>query len=296
MAGKNVRLGIALMLIASLVFATQDGLSRFLAEKYSVALTIILRFWALAAGIFLYFFLIKESRSYILSKKPILQILRSSILVAEIFVTVYSFTIVGLVATSAIFSSYPLLVVIFSYFILREALTKLKLAIVVVGFLGVLIIVSPSSDVFQMHSVIPFIGAVLFALYGVLTRMASFSDSGYTSLIWTGLIGAFFSTLIAPFYIIPIEKSDIFWMLILCILGIVGHFLLIKAFEFAEAVVIQPFAYFHLVFAGIIGVLIFNESVTWPIILGSSLVIFAGIYSYFLDNISKDLKNEKFEE
>ena len=65
MTGQNVRLGIALMVIASLVFATQDGLSRFLAEKYSVALTIILRFWALAAGIFLYFFLIKVSRSYI---------------------------------------------------------------------------------------------------------------------------------------------------------------------------------------------------------------------------------------
>ncbi len=225
------------MLIATLVFATQDGLSRYLAEKYSVTLTIILRFWALAAGISLYFFLFKKSRSLVFSKRPLLQILRSSILVAEIFVTVYSFTIVGLVATSAIFSSYPLLVVIFSYFILKEDLTKLKFAIVLVGFLGVLIIVKPGGDVFQIHSIIPFIGAVLFALYGVLTRMASFSDSSYTSLIWTGLIGAFFSTLIAPFYIIPIEKSDILLMSILCILGIVGHFVLIKAFEFAEAAV-----------------------------------------------------------
>ena len=163
--------------------------------------------------------------------------------------------------------------------------------IVLVGFLGVLIIVKPGGDVFQIHSIIPFIGAVLFALYGVLTRMASFSDSSYTSLIWTGLIGAFFSTLIAPFYIMPIQKSDILLMLILCILGIVGHFVLIKAFEFAEAAVIQPFAYFHLVFAGIIGVLIFNESITWPIILGSSIVIFAGIFSYLLDNIAKNLKN-----
>ena len=236
------------MLIATLVFATQDGLSRYLAEKYSVTLTIILRFWALAAGIFLYFFLFEESRSYLLSKRPFLQILRSSILVAEIFVTVYSFTMVGLVATSAIFSSYPLLVVIFSYLILREELTKLKLSIVLVGFLGVLIIVRPGDDVFQMHSIIPLIGAVLFAIYGVLTRMASFSDSSYTSLIWTGLIGAFLSTLIAPFYIMPIEESDIFLISILCILGIVGHFTLIKAFEFAEATVIQPFAYFHLVF------------------------------------------------
>jgi len=46
-----------------------------------------------------------------------------------------------------------------------------------------------------------------------------------------------------------------------------------------------------LVFAGIIGVLIFNESITWPIILGSSIVIIAGILSYLLDNTAKNLKN-----
>ena len=284
------------MLIATLVFATQDGLSRYLAEKYSVTLTIILRFWALAGGIFLYFFLFKQSRSLLLSKRPFLQILRSSILVAEIFVTVYSFTIVGLVTTSAIFSSYPLLVVVFSYFILREELTKLKLAIVFVGFLGVLIMVRPSGEVFQVHSIIPLIGAVLFALYGALTRMASFSDNSYTSLIWTGLIGAFFSTLLAPFYLLPIDRSDIFLMLILCILGVIGHFTLIKAFESAEATVVQPFAYFHLVFAGIIGVLVFNENLTWPIVIGSSIVILAGISSYSLDNITKYFTNKKFKQ
>ena len=283
------------MLIATLVFATQDGLSRYLAEKYSVTLTIILRFWALAGGIFLYFFLFKESRSLLLSKRPFLQILRSVILVAEIFVTVYSFTIVGLVTTSAIFSCYPLLVVVFSYFILKEELTKLKLALVLLGFLGVLIIVRPGSEVFQMHSILPLIGAVLFALYGALTRMASFSDSSYTSLIWTGLIGAFFSTFLAPFYLLPIDRSDIFLMLILCILGVIGHFTLIKAFEFAEATVVQPFAYFHLVFASIIGVSIFNESLNWPIVVGSSIVILAGIFSYSLDKITKNLTNKKFK-
>ena len=282
------------MLIATLVFATQDGLSRYLAEKYSVTLTIILRFWALAGGIFLYLFLFKESRSLLLSKRPFLQILRSVILVAEIFVTVYSFTIVGLVTTSAIFSCYPLLVVVFSYFILKEELTKLKLALVLLGFLGVLIIVRPGSEVFQLHSILPLIGAVLFALYGALTRMASFSDSSYTSLIWTGLIGAFFSTFLAPIHLLPIDRSDIFLMLILCILGVIGHFTLIKAFEFAEATVVQPFAYFHLVFASIIGVSIFNESLNWPIVVGSSIVILAGIFSYSLDNITKNLTNKKF--
>jgi|TARA_B100000925_G_scaffold151140_1_gene113406 drug/metabolite transporter (DMT)-like permease len=72
--------------------------------------------------------------------------------------------------------------------------------------------------------------------------------------------------------------------------------MLIKAFEFAEATVIQPFAYFHLVFAGIIGVIVFNESLTWPIVIGSSIVIIAGISSYTLDNITKNLTDTKFKQ
>ena len=141
--------------------------------------------------------------------------------------------------------------------------------------------------ILSLITFLPLLGAILYALYGVLTRMASFTDSSYTSFIWTGLTGAFFSTLIAPFYIIPIERSDIFLMSILCTLGIVGHFTLIKAFEFAEAKVIQPFGYFHLVFAGIIGILIFNEYLTWAMAIGISIVIFAGVSSYILDKPPK---------
>ena len=280
------------MLIATLVFATQDGLSRYLAGKYSVTLTIILRFWALAGGIFVYFFFVKKSRSLLLSTRPLLQISRSSILVAEIFITVYSFTLIGLVATSAIFSCYPLIALIFSHFILKEELSKLKFFVVFLGLLGVLTIIRPGGDLLQTYSFLPLLGAFLYALYGVLTRMASFTDSSYTSFIWTGLTGAFFSTFLAPFYFLPIEKPDVFLMLILCTLGIVGHFTLIKAFEFAEATVIQPFGYFHLVFAAVIGILIFNEYLTWAMAIGTSIVIFAGVSSYILDKPPKKMRQE----
>ena len=268
------------MILATLIFATQDGVSRFLAEKYNVITTMIIRFWFLAFCIIVCFLFSQKARKLIKTEQPILQLVRSTILILEVFITVYSFTVVGLLTTSAIFSCYPLLAALFSVLILKETLTTNKLIAIIIGFCGILIIIQPGSTIFQPSSIIPLIGAILFALYGVLTRKAGLKDSSYTSFIWTGLTGGFFVTFLFPFFWKQIIGLDIVWIAILSVLGILGHFLLIKAFEVAEASAIQPFAFFHFVFASIIGIAIFSEQLTYSILLGSIIVIGSGVFYY----------------
>ena len=280
MSSENIRLGIFLMILATLIFATQDGVSRFLAEKYNVITTMIIRFWFLASCIIVCFLFSQKARKLIKTEQPILQLVRSTILILEVFITVYSFTVVGLLTTSAIFSCYPLLAALFSVLILKETLTTNKLIAIIIGFCGILIIIQPGSTIFQSSSIIPFIGAILFALYGVLTRKAGLKDSSYTSFIWTGLTGGFLVTFLFPFFWKQIIGLDIVWIAILSVLGILGHFLLIKAFEVAEASAIQPFAFFHFVFASIIGIAIFSEQLTYSILLGSIIVIGSGVFYY----------------
>ena len=169
---------------------------------------------------------------------------------------------------------------LFSVLILKETLTTNKLIAIIIGFCGILIIIQPGSTIFQSSSIIPFIGAILFALYGVLTRKAGLKDSSYTSFIWTGLTGGLFVTFLFPVFWKQIIGLDIVWIAILSVLGILGHFLLIKAFEVAEASAIQPFAFFHFVFASIIGIAIFSEQLTYSILLGSIIVIGSGVFYY----------------
>ena len=280
MSSENIRLGIFLMILATLIFATQDGVSRFLAEKYNVITTMIIRFWFLAFCIIVCFLFSQKARKLIKTEQPILQLVRSTILILEVFITVYSFTVVGLLTTSAIFSCYPLLAALFSVLILKETLTTNKLIAIIIGFCGILIIIQPGSTIFQPSSIIPLIGAILFALYGVLTRKAGLKDSSYTSFIWTGLTGGFLVTFLFPFFWKQVIGLDIVWIAILSVLGILGHFLLIKAFEVAEASAIQPFAFFHFVFASIIGIAIFSEQLTYSILLGSIIVIGSGVFYY----------------
>ena len=72
---------------------------------------------------------------------------------------------------------------------------------------------------------------------------------------------------------------------LLCITGMVGHFLLIKAFEAAQAAVIQPFAYLQTVFAAVIGVTVFSETLSRWTVAGSALVVTAGLFAFWREQV-----------
>ena len=151
---------------------------------------------------------------------------------------------------------------------------------IAVGLLGILVILRPGSQVVSVTALIPFAGALLFAVYALMTRLVASTDSAETSLFYTGVVGAVAITLVGPFFWTPIHGFfDWFWMLTLCAFGVLGHFLLIKAYEVAEAGTIQPFAYFQLVFVTVLGVLLFDERPDGWTVAGGALILSAGLYT-----------------
>jgi len=75
--------------------------------------------------------------------------------------------------------------------------------------------------------------------------------------------------------------SDYGWMLLLCVTGALGHYLLIRCYEVAEASVVQPFAYLQLVFATSIGILLFNETIKLNVLIGVIIVVSAGLFTLY---------------
>jgi drug/metabolite transporter (DMT)-like permease len=65
----------------------------------------------------------------------------------------------------------------------------------------------------------------------------------------------------------------------LCVTGALGHYLLIKCYEVAEASAVQPFAYLQLVWGAMLGVSVFGEQIRWNVALGAALVVAAGIFT-----------------
>ena len=280
MSAQNIRLGIWLMVATTFVFSVQDGVSRHLAGQYNTYMVVMIRYWFFAA-----FVIAIAARSpgglhrAAQSRKPLLQVFRALLLVAEICVTVQSFVLLGLTETHAIFISYPLLIAALSGPILGETVGWRRWVAVAIGFVGVLIILQPGLTVFQPAAIIPLIAAFMFALYGLLTRYVARYDSTATSFFWTGTVGAIGVTAVGLWFWEPMSGADWVWMGALCLLAVLGHWLLIKCYEVAEASAVQPFAYLQLVFASSIGIFFFGETLRWNVALGGTVVVLAGLFT-----------------
>lgn len=280
MSSSNLRLGITLMIVTTFIFALQDGISRHLAGEYNTMMVVMIRYWFFA----LFVMTVTSHQAGGLknaarTSQPILQIVRALVLVLEICVMVQAFTLLGLVESHAIFTSYPLLIAALSGPILGEKVGWKRWAAIAIGFVGVLIILKPGFGVFSPNAVVPLISAFLFALYGLLTRFAARKDTANTSFFWTGTVGAVAITLVGIWYWEPMTNADWVWMGLLCVTGALGHFTLIKCYEVAEASSVQPFAYLQLVFASFFGITVFGETLELNVAVGAAIVVSAGLFT-----------------
>ena len=276
----NTRLGILLMIATTFVFAVQDGLSRHLAGEYNVTMIVMIRYWFFAAFVMA---LAKRQagslRAAAATRQPLVQIARGVLLALEINVMVLGFVMLGLVESHAIFACYPLLVAALSGPVLGEGVGWRRWAAIAVGFVGVLVILQPGVTVFAPAAAIPLLAAFMFALYGLLTRYVARQDSAATSFFWTGTTGMVVTTALGAASWQPMSGTDWGWMACLCVTGVLGHWLLIKAYEVAEASAVQPFAYLQLVFASTLGILLFGETLQPHVAVGAVIVVGAGVFT-----------------
>ncbi|MCZ0960420.1 DMT family transporter [Paracoccus benzoatiresistens] len=280
--GRTDRTGlaIALMCATSFIFAMQDAFSRMLGSEYPPVLVVMLRYWFFA--LFVIAMVSRQPgglRRAIRTRRPKTQILRGAILVLETTLMVEAFVRLGLVGTHAIFTAYPLLIAALSGPILGERVGWRRWTAIGVGFVGIVIILQPGSAVLNLGSVLAFASALLFALYGLLTRHVARDDPAQVSFFWTGIAGAATVTVLGIGQWEWLAPADWIWMGLLCVCGLVSHYLLIRAYELAEASALQPFAYTQLVWVSLIGVMVFGEALHMNVVLGTAIVVAAGLFT-----------------
>ncbi len=280
MAQQDTRLGIWLMVLTTFIFALQDGLSRHLSEATNVYMVTMVRYWFFAVFVLTLAARSKGGlRGAVKSGQPVLQAIRGVLLVLEICVMVSAFVHLGLVESHAVFACYPLLIAALSGPVLGEKVGWRRWSAIGIGFLGILIVLQPSGGVFSPLAAIPLLAALMFALYGLLTRRVARTDSAATSFFWTGVVGVITATLIGMWFWVPMSLPDWGLMALLCLTGATGHYTLIKCYEVAEASAVQPFAFLQLVFAAALGMVAFGETLRPNVALGAAIVVCAGIFT-----------------
>jgi len=283
---QNQRLGIYLMIATTIVFAMQDGVSRHLGANNNVFMVVMIRFWFFA--LFVMAIAARSEgglRAAVRTKRPLTQIFRGVLLVAEVCVMVVAFVKLGLIESHAVFIAYPLIVAALSGPILGEAVGWRRWLAIAVGFAGVLIILQPGLSVFSPWALLPLISAFMFALYSLLTRFVAREDSAQVSFFWTGVAGAVAITPLGLMHWQPMSAAAWGWMAMLCLTAALGHWLLIRAYAVAEASALQPFAYLQLVWVSVLGLLLLNETLRLNVAIGAVIVAAAGLFALWRERV-----------
>lgn len=283
MASPSVNLhtrGIALCVATMFVFAAQDGITKFLSTIYPVPQILMVRY------VFFILFAIWLTRrmgvlAALRSGSPRLQILRSLVLVTEIGMFALTVRYLPLAYTHAILASTPLIVTALSVPMLGEKVGLRRWVAVGVGFAGILIILRPGIGVFQPASLLALMTGGMYALYIVLTRMVSRYDGSATTVLYTSLVGGAVMLAIGPFYWTPPDATGWALLLTLACTGAGGHFLFIKALEAAPASVLQPYGFTVLVWATVVGYLVFGDVPDGATLAGAAIIVASGLYAFY---------------
>ena len=191
---------------------------------------------------------------------------------------VLSFKYLSLADAHSVGSLAPVIVVALSAIFLKEKVsTKIWIAIFI-GFIGVLIILRPTSSIFDPKALLPLLAAFVLGLYQVVTKKVSEHDTTETSLFYTSIIGIFIMSLLASNFWNPVSSSSYILFFIIGIFFSLGVYLQIIALSMARASIIQPFHYTLIFWAIILGYIFYNDIPDLFTIVGAVIITLSGIF------------------
>ena len=271
-------LGIGIAVFGWLTLACMDAGSKILTASYPVVQILWFRYLLL---IVVAWWLVRRLGGSVNLRPSWLQFSRGLLLVLEMGLIVYAFSQMGLADVQAILAVTPLLVTALSVPLLGERVGVRRWSAVGVAFIGMLVILRPGLGVMQPVTVLVLLAALMWSLYLILTRLAGRTAPPEVSLFWLAVTGlAVLSAVVPFFWRVPTNATDWALLFLVAVLGIIGHFCLIKAFQMAEASVLQPYTYAGLIGSIVVGYVVFGDFPDLPTLVGALIIVASGLYVF----------------
>jgi drug/metabolite transporter (DMT)-like permease len=283
--GMRPAAGIAVMVAGMVILASTDAVSKHLTLSFAVIQILWIRF-VVFAGVGTFLALRKNGLQGLRTKRPVAQVARAFILNLANFIFVYSLSQMPMADAHSIMAIAPLIITAASVPLLGESVGARRWLAIAVAFGGMMIILRPGTGVFDPVSLITLAGAFCFASYTILTKVISRDDSHETTLFYTGVIGfLMMSVLVTSDWIEPTTEQW-FWLVVAGVGGTLAHVCIIIALHMAPASTLQPFNYTMLVWATVLGFLIFGDLPdTWTVV-GALVIVASGLYSWHRERLA----------
>ena len=277
----DTRRGVIICVVAMAAFACMDAMTTFVVRQYAPSQILMLRYGLFALCALAYVQRTVGIRKAMKSANPGLQFIRSILLTFETVIMAISLGMLGLAETHALFAVFPLMATAMAVLFLGESIGWRRRIAILAGFCGALLIIRPGFGAFELSALLPLLAAALFATYHIITRKVSGADGFETSFLFMAVVGALSIT---PLGIMEWRAPDAqgwTYMGLMAVLGIAGHLLLVKALEYAPASVLQPFNYFLLAWATVIGITVLGEHIETLNLIGTAIIVIAGLFTMF---------------
>jgi drug/metabolite transporter (DMT)-like permease len=278
MSASHPLRGIALFACAVFLFACLDTSTKYLTKSYSVPVIAFARYFVHLL-LMLAILVPRHGLSMVRTRRPGLVILRAMSLVLMTLLMLQGLKRLPLAETTAISFVAPLLVVLSARPLLGERIGRLRLLAVLSGFGGVLLVVRPGAHLDPTGVVLVLAAALCWAAYQLLSRALAGSESTITLLFYVALAGTvcFGSSLpwVLPEPLPGWREGGV--MLSLGVSGGLGHYLFTHAYRDAPASLLAPFSYLQLLWAGLLGWLVFDRIPDHLTLLGMGIIAAAGV-------------------
>jgi drug/metabolite transporter (DMT)-like permease len=268
---------VALLVCATLCFVTLDAMMKWLSRYYGVPFLVWARY-GLQASMMAIWLLPGRGLGLVRTRHPWLQVLRGTLLTLSSLLFFFALLTLPLAEAVALNYLAPVVVVVLAALFLGERMTPPRWAMLAGCITGMLLIVRPGGAALGPGAAFALGAACTYGTFQVLTRRLAGEDPMVT-LFYPALCGTVMLTVLLPLFwdAKPMPWQHLLAIVIAGVLGTVGHYLFILAYRAAAATGIAPFTYMQLVWAMVIGWLVFGNFPDLPALLGMAIIACSGI-------------------
>jgi drug/metabolite transporter (DMT)-like permease len=269
--------GIGFMIGATVLFSVSSAFAKWQVAIYPVGEVMFFRSFS-SLAICAAFILPFTGFSVFATRRPRDHILRGlSQSISQTF-SVIAFSLMPLAGAVAINFSAPLFSALVSVLWLKERAGPVRWSVLVVGFLGVLIVTNPGADSLQVGALFALGNAVMYGSVTVAVRGMTATESANTLLMWQMVTIAVFHSFLLLFGFRWPAPLDAAMLICSGVANAIGQFFWTRALHLAPATAVSPFFYLMLVWALVIGYVVWGEAPTTGLLVGSAIVVASGLF------------------
>jgi drug/metabolite transporter (DMT)-like permease len=268
--------GIALVVVATCCFAALDTTTKYVSVSVPLLMALWFRYAVQAVATTVVVLPLRGRAVWHTRRRPY-HLLRGVLLVVSSLLGFASLRYMPVGEFTALVMITPLAITVMAATVLKEHVSALRWTLVAGGFIGTLIIIRPGGEAFTWASLLPVALVGTNAWFQVLTSQLARTEDPLTMHLYSGWIGALLASLALPFAWTTLPDWRL-W-LGLCFMGLmgaIGHFLLILAYQRAPASTLTPYLYGQIAFAMIGGLLVFDHLPDGPAMAGMGMIAVCG--------------------